>query len=156
MKNRNFRLLFHLMRVLITTHSKFFREALRFILHGEVNEVHVAENIDEFRELTRKNDYDLLLCDLECVQEHLHELRRWVKGNLKTARMIIFSFEPPQRIEEKLGRENVDRFINRPLNPQDVLEAVRVLRKRSAGRDRTVRYWTLTGGDGSVSEQVAG
>jgi len=117
------------MRVLITTHSKFFREALRFILHGEVNEVHVAESIEDFRTLTRENSYDLLLCDLDCVREHLQELKEWIREHLGGTPMVLFSFDPPQRVREKFGGEWVDRFVNRPLNPESVLEAVRLMKR---------------------------
>jgi len=113
------------MKILITTNSKFFREALRFILHGQAGEIHTAADMEEFKALTRRNRYDVLMCDLDCVQEHLTEFRDWVRNNLHDARIVVFSFEHPRSIREKLGDDMVENFINRPLAPEKVLEFVR-------------------------------
>ncbi len=112
------------MRVLITSSSKFFREALKFILHNRAEEVDTALDIGEFKKLTGVNRYDLILCDLDCVFDHIDEFRRWVENNLKDTRVVFFSFDPPETVREKLGNGKATGYINRPLDPEQVIEFI--------------------------------
>jgi len=113
------------MKVLITSSSKFFREALKFILHNRAEEVDTALNIGEFKRLTSTNRYDLILCDLDCVFDHIDEFGKWVESNLKDTRMLFFSFDPPEIIKEKLGDGSTAGYVNRPLDPEQVIEFVK-------------------------------
>lgn len=107
-------------KVLILTRSKFFAEALKFILHSVASFIDVATSVEELTSRLRHEEYDVILCDLSCANLDLGGIDK------KKARLIVFSFDPPDRHREMIMKIGADGYINRPLNPEAVIEAIRL------------------------------
>lgn len=113
--------------MLILSKSKFFSEALKFILHDLAEEVEVAGSWEEFRDLLKKKNHDIVVCDMSCVEDYAEKSVDNVKSLSPASKVLVFSFDPPGKHREFIRRIGADGYINRPLNPETVLDSVRAL-----------------------------
>ena len=115
------------MKLIVATDSKFFGEALRFILDPLADRVDVASSPEEVMELLKENDHDVIMCDLAC--ENGAKSAEKIKRLKPKAKVILFSFDPPNRHAELIGEVGADGYINRPLDPEAVIESLNALKQ---------------------------
>jgi len=115
------------MKLIVATDSKFFGEALRFILAPLVDKIDVASTPEEVVELLKENSYDAIICDLACKNGTMNASR--IKSLRPKAKVILFSFDPPNKYAELIRELGADGYINRPLNPETVIESINTLKQ---------------------------
>ncbi len=115
-------------KLLILSRSKFFAEALKFILHNLVEDISVVHSPDRLTDLLRRRSYDVVICDMSCLTDgetnHLEYLKELSPGT----HILLFSFDPPARHRELVERLGADGYINRPLDPETVIDAIKSLK----------------------------
>ncbi|MDQ7037864.1 MAG: hypothetical protein Q9N26_01500 [Aquificota bacterium] len=113
------------MRVLVISRSKFFREAVRFIIQDMVDKVETTERPDSVKDV---GDYDLILCDLSCFDEprKIADILRAFKE--RGVRVVVFSFDPAERFRDFITRAGADGYIHRPLDPESVRDLISRIR----------------------------
>ena len=111
------------MRIAILTASKFFKEALRFLLHDRIHQMYVSESIDSLtREMNRK-DYDYIIIDVDSVKFNIPDIDQKLSSlKSKRSRVVISSFNPEEDMSILHRAERIDFFIHRPLNALNVLK----------------------------------
>lgn len=107
------------MHVLVVARSKFFREALKFILQGRVDSVETATDITGIGDVGR---YDLILCDLSCFENLSLVADRLRSFKEKGAKVVVFSFDPADRLRNLMT--GADGYIHRPLDPETVMDLI--------------------------------
>ncbi len=117
------------MKVLITTKSKFFYEALKFILYRDVKKFNLAKSFEEFKEMVKRNEYDLILCDFDCMQDNAEDVIELLRDLSSYTPIIVFSFDTTQSIKRKISKSTLTNLISRPLNPLEVLKAVKRIKE---------------------------
>jgi DNA-binding NarL/FixJ family response regulator len=109
------------MKVLVVSGSKFFREAVRFVLQDTVETVEVAPDL---RGSEGPRAYDLILCDLSSLEEDPEVTDRIEHVKRSGTKVVVFSFDPPDRLRERAEELGADGYIHRPLDPTTVRETV--------------------------------
>ncbi len=107
------------MKVAIVSGSKFFREAVKFILAEKIRCVVVSESPETLLDQAYEGHYDLVLIDGdslnlkdEDVALKLEKLKR------SKSKVVLFSFNPREKLKELEEAVRVDLLVHRPLNPQ--------------------------------------
>ncbi len=115
------------MNIIIVTKSKFFEEALKFILYPFIKYCVVIDDINKLGEFLSFNNYfDLILCDLDSTKQDINNITSALEEKgLKATKVVIFSFKSFQDIGSV---DTVDGYIRRPLNPDTVREYILSLR----------------------------
>ena len=113
--------------MLILSRSKFFAEALRFILHDLVGEVRVIDSWDDLEHLLSRGKYNVVVCDISCVEDSGEQNFRNIKSISPDSKVVVFSFDPPGKHRDFVAKIGADGYINRPLNPSAVLDSFKDL-----------------------------
>ena len=116
------------MDAIITSKSKFFAEALKLSLGDVVEKIRVVHDPEKLKELLKISPPEYIFCDFECVKENPEEFNKIMKDRGK-AKLIVFSFDPMNTNRKKLAGLDIDLYINRPLDPFQVKEAILSLKK---------------------------
>ncbi len=116
------------MNAIITSKSKFFAEALKLSLGDVLEKVEVVHDPEKLKEFLKNSPPEYIFCDFECVKENPEEFNKIMKDRGK-AKLIVFSFDPMNTNRKKLAGLDIDLYINRPLDPFQVKEAILSLKK---------------------------
>lgn len=111
------------MTILVVSNSKFFREAIKLIVQG-VDFVESIDSLDKIENPDLVGSYDLVLCDLSCFEDQrsIAEDLKPIKD--KGTKVVLFSFDPADRLRDLITDLGADGYIHRPLDPNTVLEVV--------------------------------
>ncbi len=112
------------MTVVIISPSKFFREAIRFILQ-DMREISQIDAFERPEDIPHGRAYDLVLCDLSCKGVESEGIRKLKELGSK---VIVFSFDPFEKMKDTVRKIGADGYVHRPLDPRSVKEAVLSLR----------------------------
>jgi DNA-binding response OmpR family regulator len=113
--------------ILVVTDSKFFREAIKLIISDVMDSVDTASSVEELLDKLQNKTYKLVLCDLNCAQNKLETHVETFKKLKSGTKFVVFSFDPPDKNRWLVRELGADGYINRPLNPEFVTEAVKSL-----------------------------
>ncbi len=59
--------------------------------------------------------------------ENIEETVKWLKETDSNVKVIVFSFDPPSRFKKEVLKAGADGYINRPLDYETVIEAIKAL-----------------------------
>ena len=111
------------MNVAIISGSKFFREAIRFILMEKIRYVVVSESPVSLLDQAYEGHYDLVLIDGDSLNLKEDEVaRKLEKLKYSKSKVVLFSFNPQEKLKELDKAMRVDFLVYRPLNPHVVKE----------------------------------
>ncbi len=101
--------------VLILSKSKFFSEALRFILYDLSVETEIADSWEKFINLSRSKTYDVIVCDLSCMDKNIERNTKDIKIISPHSKIVVFSFD------FYIKNSYADCVIKRPLKCETVI-----------------------------------
>ncbi len=119
-------------KVLILSKSKFFSEALRFILHDLSVETEVADSWDKFNNLSSPYTYDVIVCDLSCIDRNIEKNIKDIKNKYPSSKVVIFSFNPEDKCAGFLKNSYVDCIVTRPLQCDVVINKLKTILQSSS------------------------
>ncbi len=119
-------------KVLILSKSKFFSEALKFILHDLSVETEVADSWEKFVHLSSSDAYDVIVCDLSCVDINIEKNIKDIKNISPSSKVVIFSFNPEDKYLRFLKNSCVDCIVTRPLQCDIVINKLKTILKSSS------------------------
>ena len=120
------------MSLIIITKSKFFEEALKLILHGTEDNIDTAYSREDLIGKLKERDYDAIICDMSCAKRQIEGLHKEIKKLKPHIKIIVFSFDPPDKHRKFINSVGADGYINRPLHPESVIEGVSSIIKDKA------------------------
>ncbi len=116
------------MRVAVLTSSSFFKEAIRFIFIDRLHYMVVSDSVRNLINQLSQRSYDLILVDLDSIEENKDEVVRKLKAiERTTSKVVLFSFDPEQAVEEFNRDAKVDLYVHRPLNPPALTQEISTL-----------------------------
>ena len=119
----------NIMNVAIISGSKFFREAVRFILTDKIRCVFVSESPAFLLDQAYEGRYDLILIDGDSVNlkdgEVVSKLEKLKRSKTK---IVLFSFNLEEKLKELNRAVRIDLFIHRPLNPSVIKDILPYLK----------------------------
>lgn len=109
------------MKVAIVSGSKFFREAVKFILAEKIRCVVVSESPATLLDQAYQGHYDLVLIDGDSLNLKEDDIAlKLEKLKRSKSKVVLFSFNPREKLKELEEAVRIDLLVHRPLNPHVV------------------------------------
>ncbi len=116
------------MKVAVLTTSNFFKEAIRFIFIEKLHYMFVSDSVKNLINQLSQRNYDLILVDLDSFREGKDDIARKLKDiENSSSKVVLFSFDPEDAIEEFNRKIKVDLYVHRPLNPPALTQEISTL-----------------------------
>lgn len=112
-------------KILILTESKFFSEALKFMLYDLIEGIDVINSLEDLKKSLKERSYDVIVCDMSYVEKCKEKGIDNIKALAPKTRVLLFSFDPPSKHRDFIKKIGADGYISRPLDPETVLSSVK-------------------------------